>query len=198
MPGRDILDALESWQDILTGSFDEKSMCAVDVSEIYNPAIFTSRAKHMGMYPGTAFDLAVQRDDGSHWDFDIAAHRRECLEIIDREEPELLVGAPFCGPFSSLMNWNWETMQPDKREEVWKRACMHVKFSFQCYEKQRKAGRWFLHEHPRNATSWKLEDVQRMCSRDGVMFVTGDQCVWGQWTIDVDKKWGLVKSRRVG
>ena len=41
------------------------------------------------------------------------------------------------------------------------------------------AGRWFLHEHPRDANSWDDPIVEAVDSLPGVFLVRGDMCAWG-------------------
>ena len=50
------------------------------------------------------------------------------------------------------------------------------------YKLQAGAGRYVLHEHPANATSWQLADVQKTLETNGVQRVVGDQCQYGQET----------------
>ena len=48
--------------------------------------------------------------------------------------------------------------------------------------------RSFVHEHPLNATSWKLPRMQELRSRPGVYEVIGDQCMYGQVARDRNGK----------
>ena len=49
-----------------------------DISEIYNPNVFCSRARYFGLKPGYAFDLTQSRaSDGQAWDFRQHSHRRD-------------------------------------------------------------------------------------------------------------------------
>ena len=41
-------------------------------------------------------------------------------------------------------------------------------------------GKWFLHEHPFNAKSWKLDFIMKVRKMEGVYLFTGDQCCYGQ------------------
>ena len=119
----------------LTANLHEQDLNGVDISEVYNPARFTSRAKHFGLHPGGAYDLTQLSDDGEHWDFDREDHRVKCEMEIDREEPALLIGSPFCSAFSSIMSLNWSKMSEEKKKSVWDRACSHMKLTFKLYRK---------------------------------------------------------------
>ena len=50
-----------------------------------------------------------------------------------------------------------------------------------------KAGRYFLHEHPAGATSWKLRCVRKIAEMDGVTVVTAHQCAFG---LPICDHWG--------
>ena len=189
----EVVEALERYSHKLQWDLDAFGLDSADVTEIYNPARFTRDAKHFGLVPGIAYDLTQVNDDGEHWDFDRQDHRRRCLVEIAREEPVLVIGSPMCSAFSTLMNWNWPRMTPEKRKECWDRACSHLRFAFAVYRLQREAGRWYLHEHPIGASSWKLEFVMEERQQDGVVLVVADQCHWGQWTWDLGAA-GLAKK----
>ena len=57
-----------------------------------------------------------------------------------------------------------------------------MRFCCELYKLQAGAGRYFLQEHPANATSWQLAEVQKMLETNGVQRVVGDQCQYGQET----------------
>ena len=55
-------------------------------------------------------------------------------------------------------------------------------FCCELYKLQAEAGRYFLHEHPAQATSWQLAEVRELLETNGVQRVVGDQCQYGQET----------------
>ena len=63
-------------------------------------------------------------------------------------------------------------------------AVHHLHTSRDVYEKQIQKGRYFLHEAPWGATSWKDERVERISSRDDVYVVRGPMCKWGMTATD--------------
>ena len=65
-----------------------------------------------------------------------------------------------------------------------KEALNHLHVSCEMYRKQYDAGRWFLHEAPWSATSWKDPEVQELLSRKGVRIVRGPMCRWGMVSTD--------------
>ena len=44
---------------------------------------------------------------------------------------------------------------------------------------QVREGRWFIHEHPKESTLWKLNDVSSLRKVEGVFGVETDQCMYG-------------------
>ena len=66
-----------------------------------------------------------------------------------------------------------------------------MRFITSLYRKQVRVGRNFLHEHPKNATSWMLDAVKRMMKEEGVMVAEADQCMFGL------KTWGDSTSKLV-
>ena len=62
------------------------------------------------------------------------------------------------------------------------RARVHLEFCCKLYRKQLNRGCYFLHEHPRLATSWHEPAVQALLQTTGVGKVIADQCQLGQQT----------------
>ena len=58
------------------------------------------------------------------------------------------------------------------------------------YRIQSAAGRYFLHEHPAQASSWGESVVMGIAGMNGVQVVVGDQCQFGA----VDKDSGPIKK----
>ena len=153
-------------------------MCAVDVMEIYSPKRFTDTAKAFKLRPGFAVDLTEQKPDGSYWDLNKSEDVKEVEETIDREEPKLLTGSPPCHMFSQLQNISWHKLSPEIREKRMSEALHHLHVSCKMYRKQYDSGRWFLHEAPWGAASWKDPQVQAILALPGVYLVKGPMCRW--------------------
>ena len=56
---------------------------------------------------------------------------------------------------------------------------MHIDFMVELYREQLEDGHYFLHEHPRWATSWQLPSVEALMAVPGVGLTQGDQCQYG-------------------
>ena len=55
----------------------------------------------------------------------------------------------------------------------------HLKFMRQLCQTQMNAGRFFVHEHPATAVSWKEKDILRLAAQAGVHISKADQCRYG-------------------
>ena len=51
--------------------------------------------------------------------------------------------------------------------------------AFELYQLQVREGRCFIHEHPKEATSWKLKEVSNLRNVEGMFDVVADQCMYG-------------------
>ena len=66
---------------------------------------------------------------------------------------------------------------------------MHIKFMMKLYAEQARNGRYFLHEHPASAISWKEETIASIAQDPSVHTVVAHQCMYGL-TTPVSKKEG--------
>ena len=60
-----------------------------------------------------------------------------------------------------------------------KEAMKHLNFAASMAERQLRAGKHFLFEHPFTATAWKEPCLQRLLRRLNILVVKGDQCMYG-------------------
>ena len=163
----------------------------VHVTELFGPGKFTGRAESFGLNPGHAFDLRLKDENGVQWDLSDPDRQALCEEIIDYEKPYVLIGSPTCRAFSAIMNLN-KDRDPEEYERKVIEGIRHLRFCVKQYKKQVREGRYFLHEHPDQAWSWKLDFMVELMEMEGVSRVTGHQCCWGQQTVDYDGEMGLV------
>ena len=92
----------------------------------------------------------------------------------------LLIGTPMCKRFSSWQYLNDTKRDPETVEREKVKAKVHLAFMCELYHAQVNAGRYFLHEHPGNATSWQEECIEEVMDRQGVEVSTADRCQYGQ------------------
>ena len=132
-------------------------MAATDMAEVYPPKRFTALARQYKLRPGFAVDLCGTKGNGEYWNFNKTVDVELLYELIDREEPLLITGSPPWDLFSKLQAASWNKIPPEIREKRMKEAMHHLHTSCDVYEKQIQQGRYFLHEAPWGATSWKDE-----------------------------------------
>ena len=154
------------------------------VSEIYSPPRVTleiSRGNFKHLTAGLALDLTVDDpDDGCPWDFSLAAKRAKARKLIRQSEPILLIGSPMCTAFSTWQRLNYaKSSDPTEMHRAFTRACLHIEFVAELYREQVRGCRYFLHEHPRFASSWELECMKQLESLPQVGIVRADQCQYG-------------------
>ena len=153
------------------------------VSEIYSAPRVTKLLKMLPsqeVTPGFALDLTNEDESGRPWDFTKEECRVAARKKVDEEAPMFLIGSPGCTPYSSLQNANKNKSGRDEAERKKVEGDVHMRFVCELYRAQHAAGRYFLHEHPLCATSWKLEWIEEVLELDGVDTAWGDQCQYGQ------------------
>ena len=58
-------------------------------------------------------------------------------------------------------------------------AMVFLGFCAELYTKQLKEGRFFIHEHPHSAESWKTDPIKQLAARHGMLMVRADMCMYG-------------------
>ena len=157
----------------------------VDLTEVYSPPRVNVHAAKMGLQPGDSMDLVTG------WDFDREDHQKLAQKRIDETKPKLLVGSPECRMFSALQNLSPWTKE---KEAKLKAAERHLEFVCKLYEQQVREKRWFLHEHPIGATSWRSTPVRKILKMTGVQCAIADQCRYGL-TTEVKKQKRPARKR---
>ena len=132
-------------------------------------------------------DLTTTDENGMPWDFSKIEQRNKAMRRWHEERPLFIIGTPMCTAFSILQQWNSPKMDPQAVADKMKDARMHFEFCMNVYRVQTQAGRYFIHEHPQSATSWKEPSVQRMSKEEGVIKVDVDMCALGLKTEDKGK-----------
>ena len=164
----------------LTGASDGPS-----VAEMY------SQPRVSKLIKGIAFDLRQCDDEGVPWDFRSSAMRKKARKWIDELQPDLIIGCPPCGPYSNLQNLNRRHMSDEQWHRMEIEGDVHLEFCCELYREQHARGKWFAHEHPLTARSWKKACVQDLLDMDGVRLVRGDMCAHNMTSFDANGE-GLV------
>ena len=140
--------------DLINEALD--SMRPYSAAEVYSPPRIVEEAMKRGLKGLWSLDLTtVDPDDGKSWDFNDEEKRRKAKALVTRDRQWLLIGSPMCTAFSILQNIS-KHLNVERKKIEFKRATTHIKFTCELYKLQIDRGRYFLHEHPRGATSSKL------------------------------------------
>ena len=152
------------------------------VSEIYSPPKVTSVAKlcpSFGILPGFALDLSTSDTDGRAWDFNHDDMQARAWAKIKSEQPMLLIGTPMCTALSAWQHLNRSKRDATVCDEEMGHGLKHLKFCCELYAYQVGQGRYFLHEHPAQATSWGTKYIKEIMNMEGVDRTVADQCRYG-------------------
>lgn len=118
------------------------------------------------------------------WDFTKEKDRAIARDMMERDQPQLIIGSPPCTAFSSLqkMNeakWRGQPGKEKQRHKVWSEAVKHAEFCLELYRYQLQHGGRFLHEHPLGASSWGIVAMQSLLQDSRVMQVKADMRRFG-------------------
>ena len=139
-----------------------------------------SSPAHLNLEGLRALDLRTQKPNGNPWDFTIRADRRLARELIDRDQPDWLIGSPPCTAFN-IWNYamNYPKMDKEKVRAAVEAGRTHLNFVVGLYRKQMNRNKCFLHEHPATGLSWKDETVVALLKSPLVLTVIADQYMYG-------------------
>ena len=157
-------------------------LCAVDVCEVFSPPRVGTEAAKFGLEVWDAMDLTTG------WGFNLAEHRRQAEEYVDKEKPFVLIGSPPCVAFSQLQTF---VKNNERKANKVAEGIRHMEFVAKLDRKQIEGGRVFIHENPAHAKSWALPCIQKMIRQVRVDVVEADQCMFGL------KTWGTSRAQLV-
>ena len=119
-------------------------------------------------------------DDNAPWDFSKASKRNKARRMRREQQPYMLIGSPECTAFCTLQALNQaKSRDPEAYVRAKIKAIKHINFMVELYREQIEDGHYFLHEHPRWATSWDLPEIMKLMAVPSVGFAHGDQCQYG-------------------
>lgn len=136
-----------------------------------------------------AFDLCTTKNDGQPWNICLRSDRKEARALINKLQPEWIIGAPPC-TVCSIWNhgMNFKKVEPEKIQKLVQEGLLHLKFMCSLYKRQLVNGKYFLHENTASAVSWREDDVRKIASHPLVRTTVADQCMYGLLTpSDIDK-----------
>ena len=169
---------------------DGMTVDAVDVAEASSPARVVPVAKAAGLDvgEGTSMDLTTG------WGFSKPKDRNLAVRMLLVEKPLVFIICVVCGPWGGMMNASWKKMDRHKVEKMIADARMHLDFACKLSLIQHSNGRYFVHEHPECARSWREPVVIRLPRATGAMKIATDQCMYGHVQIDNDGTTKAVKK----
>ena len=101
----------------------------------------------------------------------------EAKRLQEFHSPILLIGSPKCTAFSNLLNF--KSAKEHTFTKLRTEGLDHLNQVLDMYETQLACGRYFLHEHLKCATSWRLPCMQEMLDQEETYFADSDLCRFG-------------------
>ena len=149
------------------------------VTEVYSPPRVTKFAHKFGLRAGHAIDIKCCDDRGVPWDLSNIQRRNQVARLIIETEPILVIWSPMCTMFSLLQNLSKDKRDEQEFNSKLEEAMSHIRFCLQLYEIQNNHSRYYLHEHPRDATSWKISEMSELIRKFSPNFVISHMCAFG-------------------
>lgn len=170
---------------VMKGAMAMYKRKGADVAEVYSQPRIAQEATARSydgtrLVPGWSLDLTREDPEtGRPWNLADKKVQRKVQAMVRETEPFMLIGSPPCTMFSTLMNLNKGQMKEEEYKRMMKEAKEHVKFCITLYKTQLKHGRFFLHEHPHQASSWKMPEMVELAAMPTVDMTTCDMCAYG-------------------
>ena len=123
--------------------------------EVYGTSIHAHlRRRNLNIQGLGALDIRTVKPNGEPWDFNKRSDRREVKDMINRLNPDWVIGSPPCTPFSIWNHGiNYKKMKPDQVKAMIAEGQTHLNFVCSLYRSQMRRGKYFLHEHPASAVN---------------------------------------------
>ena len=113
---------------------------------------YSKHTHHISFFPNTNKELKhVPTHKGKEYNKNTKTHLKEHHKRHSFSK--------MCTAFLILQGLSEARMDPNKWEALWNKGVRHMLFAIKLYRNQCDAGRFFLHEHPASASSWKLPEM---------------------------------------
>ena len=148
----------------------------------------------LGIREGFAVDLTTARANGTMSDLSLEDDKAEFRRILNREQPELLLGSPSSDEFSSFFSTRAaREISKLKTEKIEPqiRACV------QSYKLQMEMQKHFVHEHPKDSSSWEMPEIQSLIIDPRVYSIDGPMCRWSLRTRGLKNKTEFMRKRTI-
>ena len=110
------------------------------------------------------------------------------MKIIENEDVEIVMGSPPCTMYSQVQKLSEKVRTPGhpgreaaraRYAKKFSEAEAHLKFCAFIYWMQDKRGKYYLHEHPRRASSWDTACMKKIEALTNNVKVRSDMCAFG-------------------
>ena len=156
----------------------------------------TSHASEQGLRGGWALDIEhVCKITGKTWNCLEEVDRAWRRRMVYRDRPKLLIVSPSCTLFSQLQNPSPNGLPEKRCPEAWNQAKLMVEFAVELCLMQKRAGRAFVFEHPRTATSWEVvQKLKQLLEDPEVEEAVLDMCCYDMKVANDRGEPGLVRK----
>ena len=114
----------------------------------------------------------LDRDDGQPWNFNDEDKRRKASQLLNKEDPDILMFGPTCAPFQALnMGWNYNRMKIQNAQNMIEDGMRHLAFATELSVYQSKRGKCFALEHPASSARWQTETIDALRKLPGLQEV---------------------------
>eukprot|EP00435_Cladocopium_sp_Y103_P068786 s76_g32.t1 len=184
----EVLDSYEAAKTVA-------QLAAMDVIELFSPTRVNQYVERFGLRKGAAIDLEELKPDGSdYWDLDRQEDFEQVMDLITMEQPWLLTSSPPCTTFSPLRRLSNFKRPKEIVEAEEALGRLRLSRSMECCKLQDSLGGYYLHEHPKEASSWDEEDVDEMVNLPNTFLVQSPMCRFNMMTKHDDGQWGHVRK----
>ena len=147
------------------------------------------------LVPGWSLDLTrFDPKTGRPWDLADKKVQSRVIKMVMEGKPLFLIGSPPCTALSAIQNLNKGKRDPKVVQKEVQAAEEHMRFCVKLYLMQIRSRRYFVHEHPAGATSWKMKEMVELAMERGVDVVTFDMCCFGM-VAESEGELGPVRKR---
>ena len=164
------------------------------VVEVFCPGRFAERAGDFGLKVIGSFDLS------SGWDWKKASDRKKVWDLIEEEEPDLMILSPPCGPLSRLQNSTppWKRADPEQHERDVIEARAMVAWCTRIARDRMRKGKYFIFESSATCAAWRLPAMGHLMDFDECQRVTVPACSVGlrdrESKLPFKKSWSFLTN----
>ena len=101
-------------------------------------------------------------------------------ELLEWQDPDLTTTSPPCDPFSPTQALNRHKHTEQSWQAMRERGLRHLRVCMKVCMHRYHRHRYFLHEHPYLASSWREPMVDNVLSMPGVILILSHMCKFGK------------------